>query len=447
MARVRNNLEHLTQYAIDYFENLKKKYGNRFPRRTEISDFETIEASKVILANCKLYVNSESGFVGTEMKKDDKAVFVCDCSNLDEVIVFLKDGSYSVKKVAEKVYFGKDIIYTGIFRKKDTRTVYNVAYRDGKNGKVFVKRFSVSGITRDKEYNLTQGKPGSQVLWFSANPNGEAETIKVYLKARPKLKKLIFEYSFLDLAIKGRNSRGNILSRYAVQKITLKDKGVATMGGRKIWFDTDIQRLNNDGRGLYLGEFLTDESLLAVNRNGSFYTTNFDLSNRYQQEIRLIEKLDTGKIFTAIYFDGGSGYFYLKRFRFEVSENLLQSFISEAEGSYLVDISEDTFPRIQVTFSGKHAKRPSEIIDAVEFINDKSFRAKGKRITTFEVEKIEFIEPGADPGKDDNNGKDDEMDFELDGPVSQGKTPPAPVAGEKPSANLSDEDAYQMTLL
>jgi topoisomerase-4 subunit A len=363
------------------------------------------------------------------------------------VIVFLKDGSYSVKKVAEKVYFGKDIIYTGIFRKKDTRTVYNVAYRDGKNGKVFVKRFSVSGITRDKEYNLTQGKPGSQILWFSANPNGEAETIKIYLKARPKLKKLIFEYSFLDLAIKGRNSRGNILSRYAVQKITLKDKGVATMGGRKIWFDTDIQRLNNDGRGLYLGEFLTDESLLAINRNGSFYTTNFDLSNRYQQEIRLIEKLDTEKVFTAIYFDGGSGYFYLKRFRFEVSENLLQSFISEAEGSYLVDISEDNFPRIQVSFSGKHAKRPSEIIDAVEFINDKSFRAKGKRITTFEVEKIEFIEPGADPGKSGNNGKDDEMDFELDGPVSQGKTPPAPDAGEKPSANFNDEDAYQMTLL
>ncbi len=447
MARVQHHLEHLTQYAIDYFEGLKKKYGSRFPRRTEICDFETIEASKVILANCKLYVNSESGFVGTDMKKDDKALYVCDCSNLDEIIVFLKDGSYSVRKVAEKVYFGKDIIYTGIFRKKDTRTVYNAAYRDGKNGKVFVKRFSVNSITRDKEYNLTQGKPGSQVLWFSANPNGEAETIKVYLKARPKLKKLIFEYSFLDLAIKGRNSRGNILSRYAVQKITLKDKGVATMGGRKIWFDTDIQRLNVDGRGLYLGEFLADESLLAVNRNGSFYTTNFDLSNRYPQEIRIIEKLIPEKIYTAIYYDGGSGYFYLKRFRFEISENLPQSFISEAEGSYLVDISEDTFPRIQITFAGKHEKRPAEILDAVAFINDKSFRAKGKRITTFEVGKIEFIEPATDPDESGNNGNEEDMDFELEGPVLPGETPPASAAGEKPSTNFNDEDAYQMTLL
>lgn len=447
MARVQHHLEHLTQYAIDYFEGLKKKYGSRFPRRTEICDFETIEASKVILANCKLYVNSESGFVGTDMKKDDKALYVCDCSNLDEIIVFLKDGSYSVRKVAEKVYFGKDIIYTGIFRKKDTRTVYNAAYRDGKNGKVFVKRFSVNSITRDKEYNLTQGKPGSQVLWFSANPNGEAETIKVYLKARPKLKKLIFEYSFLDLAIKGRNSRGNILSRYTVQKITLKDKGVATMGGRKIWFDKDIQRLNVDGRGLYLGEFLADESLLAVNRNGSFYTTNFDLSNRYQQEIRIIEKLIPEKIYTAIYYDGGSGYFYLKRFRFEISENLPQSFISEAEGSYLVDISEDAFPRIQITFAGKHEKRPAETLDAVTFINDKSFRAKGKRITTFEVGKIEFIEPATDPDESGNTGNEDVMDFELEGPVLPGETPPTSAAKEKPSDTFNDGDAYQMTLL
>jgi len=335
----------------------------------------------------------------------------------------------------------------GYLQKKDTRTVYNAAYRDGKNGKVFVKRFSVNSITRDKEYNLTQGKPGSQVLWFSANPNGEAETIKVYLKARPKLKKLIFEYSFLDLAIKGRNSRGNILSRYAVQKITLKDKGIATMGGRKIWFDKDIQRLNIDGRGLYLGEFLTDESLLAVNRNGSFYTTNFDLSNRYPQEIRIIEKLIPEKIYTAIYYDGGSGHFYLKRFRFEISENLPQSFISEAEGSYLVDISEDAFPRIQITFSGKHEKRPAEILDAAAFINDKSFRAKGKRITTFEVGKIEFIEPAPDPDESVNNGNEDDMDFELEGPVLPGETPPASVAGEKPSAKFNDEDAYQMTLL
>lgn len=445
MERIRHNLKHLTAYTIEYFESLKKKYGSHFPRRTEITDFETIEASKVILANCKLYVNRESGFVGTDMKKDEKAEYVCDCSNLDEVIVFLRDGTYSVRKVADKLYVGKDIIYTGIFKKRDNRTVYNVAYRDGKNGKVFVKRFVITSIARDKDYNLTQEKPGSQILWFSANPNGEAETVKVYLKARPKLRKLIFEYSFLELAVKGRNSRGNILSRYPVQKIVLKEKGVATLGGQKIWFDRDIQRLNDDGRGIYLGEFLADESLIAINRNGTFYTTNFDLSNRYQEEILAIEKFNPEKIYSAVYYDAEAKAFYLKRFRFERSENLVQSFIGNAEGSYLVGFSHDDLPVIEVTFGGKHVKRPVQEIDVAEFIGDKSFRAKGKRITTFEVQKIEFTASKSLPESEE--GEDDNMDFELEGPVLAGETPETKETDNTRPIDFNDEDAIQMTLL
>jgi len=281
---------------------------------------------------------------------------------------------------------------------------------------------------------------------LSVNPNGEAETIKVYLKARPKLKKLIFEFSFLDLAIKGRNSRGNILSRHPVQKITLKEKGVATMGGKEIWFDKDIQRLNDQGRGLFLGEFLADDSLLAINRNGTFITTNFDLSNRYQEEILTIEKMDPEKIFSAAYYDGDAGSYYIKRFRFEPSENSIQSFIGDGAGSYLVAISQEEFPVIKVTFGGKHAKRDPLIIDVAEFIGDKSYRAKGKRITTFQVEKIEFCEP-LPGGEGPVEEGDDSLDFELEGPVTAGENIPAPDTEKKPSVALDDEDAYQMTLL
>ncbi len=447
MEQIRHNLEHLTAYAIEYFEGLKKKYGSRFPRKTEITSFQTIEASTVILANCKLYVSRDSGFVGTDMKKDDKAEYVCDCSSLDEVLVFLRDGTYSIRKVADKLYVGKDIIYAGIYRKKDNRTVYNAAFRDGKNGKVFVKRFQLNSYSRDRDYNLTLGTPGSQVLWLSVNHNGEAEIIKVYLKARPKLKKLIFEFSFLDLAIKGRSSRGNILSHHPVQKIILKEKGVATMGGKEIWFDKDIQRLNDQGRGLYLGEFLADDSLLAINRNGTFTTTNFDLSNRYQEEILIIEKMYPEKIFSAAYYDADAGSYYIKRFRFEPSENMVQSFIGDGVGSYLVAVSSDDFPVIIVTFGGKHAKRNPQIIDVAEFIGDKSFRAKGKRITTFEVEKIEFRESLPVEEGPSEDGDDGSLDFELEGPVTAGESIPAPDTEKKTSIAFDDEDAYQMTLL
>ncbi|HHV40725.1 MAG: DNA gyrase/topoisomerase IV subunit A [Bacteroidales bacterium] len=446
MSRVNEHLSHLTRYTINYFKDLKKKYGSLFPRKTEIADFETIVASKVILANSKLYANKDSGFVGTELKNDEGASFVCDCSPLDEIVVFLKDGTYSVRKVEEKQYVGKDIIYTGIIKKKDERTIYNAVYRDGKGGKVYVKRFAVSSYTRDREYNLTQGKPGSQVLWFTVNPNGEAESIKVFLRAKPRLKKLIFEFSFLDIDVKGRGARGNILSHHPVQKITLLEKGVATMGGQKIWFDKDVQRLNHDERGLYLGEFSGEDSLLAVNKKGVFFTTNFDLSNRYQEEILLIEKLDTEKVFTALYYDADVEFYYIKRFRFEDSENAPQPFISTAEGSRLVALSQDASPRVEVVFGGKHAKREPLLIDAVEFISDKSFRAKGKRITTFQVDSLSFLDPLPVPVEEDI---DDDPGFELEGPVEEDTTKKEKKTGiEKKVKNSGhDEDAIQMTLL
>ncbi|NLA15969.1 MAG: DNA gyrase/topoisomerase IV subunit A [Bacteroidales bacterium] len=459
MATVKNNLKHLTRYTIKYFEDLKKKYGSLFPRKTEIADFETIVASKVILANSKLYVSKELGFVGTDLKRDDNATFVCECSQLDEFIVFLKDGTYSVRKVEDKQYVGKDIIYTGIIKKKDERTIYNVAYRDGKKGKVYVKRFPVSSYTRDREYTLTQGKPGSEVLWFTVNPNGEAETIKVFLKARPKVRKTVFEYSFLDMAIRSRNTRGNILSHHPVQKITLKEKGVATMGGQKIWFDKDVQRLNHDERGIYLGEFTAEDCLLAVNRKGKFFTTNFDLSNRYQEEVLIIEKLNPEKTFCAIYYLAEAGAFYIKRFYFEPSENAPQSFIGDAEESYLVAITDDIYPKVQVTFGGKHAKREPLLIEAEEFIGEKSFRAKGKRVTTLEVKEIEFIEQ--EPELELELETETEIDIEPETKTKIEPTPeieielemePEPKPEPKPKAEPKAEpdkkaDAVQMKLL
>lgn len=393
MAEVNNNLEHLTQYTIKYYTQLKKKYGAAFPRKTELCSFETIHATKVVASNAKLYVNRTEGFVGMDLKRDENAEFVCECSDIDDIIVFLKNGRYYVSKIAEKQFIGRDIIHVGVFVRNDERTIYNAVYRNGKGGEVFVKRFAVTGVTRDKEYDLTQGSEGSQVLWFTANPNGEAEVLKVFLKPRPKLKKLIFEFDFANLAIKGRGSMGNILSKNPIHKIQLKSKGVSQFGGQSIWFDLDINRLNTDSRGKFLGEFMSDDHILVICRNGEYYTTNFDLSNRYQGDILSVEKLDYHKVYTAVYYDSEQSSFYLKRFCFEPNDNTVQLFISDSPGSYLVQISEDKFPRIEVSFTGKHSKRAPEQIDAEEFIGCKSFRAKGKRITTFEVGSIKFIEP------------------------------------------------------
>ena len=393
MAEVKNNLDNLNSYTIKYYQQLKKKYGERFPRKTIITSFETIEATKVVAVNAKLYANKEEGFVGMDLRRDENADFVCECSDIDDIIIFLTNGKYLVTKIQDKAFVGKGIIHVGVFKKNDERTIYNAVYRHGKSGEYYVKRFAVTSITRDKEYDLTQGKDGSQVLWFTANPNGEAEVLKVFLKPRPKLKKLIFEYDFSALAIKNRGSKGNVFSKNPVHKIQLKTKGVSQFGGLSIWFDTDINRLNTDSRGKFLGEYLAGDHILAICKNGEYYTTNFDLSNRYQGELKLVEKLDTQKLFTAIYFDGEQSSFYIKRFPFEPNDNIVSSFISESLGSYLLDISYDKYPQVEIGFGGKHAKRANEIIDVETFIAGKSIRAKGKRLTSFEVDYVKFIEP------------------------------------------------------
>ncbi|MBP5505331.1 MAG: DNA gyrase/topoisomerase IV subunit A [Bacteroidales bacterium] len=398
MEKIRFNLEHLTDYTVDYFKNLKKKYGAAYPRRTRLEEFETIQAQKVVVANSKLYCSREEGFVGTDPKKLNNPEYMCDCSDIDDIIVFLKNGDYIVTTVKDKEFIGNDIIYAGVFKKGDERTIYNVVYRDGKaGGAYYVKRFAVTGVTRNKTYNLTQGKPGSRVEWFTANSNGEAETIRVIFRARPNLRKQSDNYDFAPLAIKGRGSRGNLLTRNPIARIQLKSLGVSTIGGKEIWFDEDIQRLNDAGRGISLGEFQQDEKILVVLKNGNYYTTSFDLSNRYQGDIIRIEKLDPEAVYSVAYYDKESKFYYVKRFSFEVSDNKEQSFISEAPGSKMCDICCDTFPRLEVTFKGKNASREPEILDVAEFIGKKGFKAKGRRVSTLDVAKVTFIEPFPEP--------------------------------------------------
>ena len=436
MAEVQNHLDNLTEFTINYFKNLKKKYGKAYPRLTELTGFESIAVTKVVSNNAKLYANKEEGFVGIALKKEDNAEFICDCSDLSEIIVIHKDGKYRVTKVSEKAFFGKDILYVGIFDRNDQRTIYNVIYRDGKSSVSYAKRFAITSVTRDKEYDITIGTPGSQILWFTVNHNGEAETVKIYYRQRAKLKKLIDEYDFSQLLIKGRASRGNLVSKNAIQKIQLKSKGVSTIGGKDIWFDEDIQRLNEDGRGLHLGQFNTGDHILAIFRDGTYYTTTFDLSNRYQGDLLKIEKLDTGKTYTALYYDKAVGSFYVKRFAFEVSDNTAVSFISEAKGSYLVEISDDKHPQFEITFGGKHEHREAEVVDAEEYIAKKGIQAKGKKVSAMDVKAVKFVEPLHKPedevvpqeseaenqaGEIDNTGVEDEpidLDFPDDAQLS-----------------------------
>ena len=393
MDEVQNHLDHLTDFTINYFKNLKKKYGKDYPRLTELTGFESIAVTRVVNNNAKLYANKAEGFVGINLKKEDNAEFICECSDLSEIIVIRKDGKYVVTKVSEKAFFGKDILYVGVFDRNDQRTIYNVIYREGKTSVSYAKRFAVTSVTRDKEYDITQGTPGSVILWFTVNHNAEAETVKIYYRQRPKLKKLIDEYDFSQLLIKGRASRGNLVSKNSIQKILLKSKGVSTMGGKDIWFDEDIQRLNEDERGLHLGQFNTGDHILAIFKDGTYYTTSFDLSNRYQGELLKIEKLDINKVYTALYYDKGVGAFYVKRFSFDVSDNTPVNFISESKGSYLVALSDDKHPQFEITFGGKHEHREAENIDAEEFIAKKGLQAKGKKVSAMDVKSVKFIEP------------------------------------------------------
>lgn len=393
MEKVRYNLENLTAYTIDWFRSLKKKYGKDFPRNTEITSFETITATKVVNNNAKLYANYEAGFVGMGLKKDDNGVLVGECSDLSEIIVIARNGKYRVSKVSDKAFFGKDLLYVGVFNRNDERTIYNVIYRDGKDSVYYAKRFAITSVTRDKEYDITPGKEGTVVMWFSANHNGEAEVVKINFRPRAKLKKSSIEYDFSALAVKGKASRGNLVTRFPVQKMMLKTKGVSTIGGKDIWYDADVQRLNEDGRGLHLGEFCGDEKILAVFKDGSYYTTSYDLSSRYQGEILSIGKLDEELTYTALYWDAAAKAFYIKRFSFPQSDNTPVRFISEAKGSYLVAISSDRWPQVHLVFGGKNAGREPENIDAEEFIGKKGISAKGKKCSPYELESVSFIEP------------------------------------------------------
>lgn len=411
IQEVEYNLENLVDFTIFWYQTLKEKYGKHFPRRTEIRNFETIVATKVVEANEKLYVNREEGFVGTGLKKDE---FVCNCSDIDDIIIFFKDGKYKIVKVMDKLFVGKNILHLDVFRKNDKRTVYNAIYRDGKTGPYYIKRFAVNGITRDKEYDVTQGTAGSKIVYFTTNPNAEAEVIRVTLKPKPRISKLIFEKDFSEIAIKGRQSMGNILTKNDIHKIALKHKGGSTLGGRQVWFDRDVLRLNYDNRGEYLGEFQSEDQILVVSSKGDYYTSGFDLSNHYEKDILIIEKFNNDKVWSLVLFDAEQKFYYLKRFQLETSQKT-QSLLGDNADSKLIALSGQDYPRFNVTLGGHDSYREAIEIDAEEFIGVKSYKAKGKRITTFEVATITELEPlrfnepvssGNDDEGDNGNGEE-----------------------------------------
>lgn len=389
ITRINNKLEHIVDYTIEWFNTLKEKYGKNYPRMTEIRYFDTIEATKVAEANEKLYINRQEGFIGMGLKKDE---FVCNCSDIDDVLIFYRNGTYKIVKVADKMFVGKDILYVNIFKRNDTRTIYNVIYRDGKMGFSFIKRFAITSATRDKEYDLTKGTPDSRVLYFSVNPNGEAETVKVILKPKPRQKLLVFEKNFSEILIKGRSSQGNLLTKAEIHKISLKQKGSSTLGGRQVWFDRDVLRLNYDGRGEELGEFQSEDQILVIMPNGDFYASSFDLSNHYETNIMVIEKYDPRKIWTAVLYDADQKFHYIKRFSLDVSARK-QNFLGENPKSHLLLLTDETYPRIEVVFGGHDSFRENLVIDAEEFIMVKGFKARGKRISNYEVETVNELEP------------------------------------------------------
>ena len=394
IEEIDNHLAHITEYTIDWYTRIKEKYGKNFPRRTEIRNFDTIVATKVAEANEKLYINREEGFIGTGLKKDE---YICNCSDIDDVIIFYKDGKYKIVRISDKLFVGKNILYVNIFKKNDKRTIYNVIYRDGKEGFHYIKRFNITSMIRDREYDVTQGTPGSKIVYFTANPNGEAEVIKVTLRPNPRIKKLIFEKDFSTINIKGRQSMGNLLTKYEVHKISLKQRGGSTLGGRKVWFDHDVLRLNYDGRGQYLGEFQSGESILVVHKNGEFYTTDFDLNNHYDADIQFIEKFNADKVWTAVLYDADQqNYPYIKRFCFEATARK-QNYLGENKNSSLILLTDECYPRLEVVFGGHDNFREPMVVEADEFIAVKGFKAKGKRLTTYTIETINELEPTRQP--------------------------------------------------
>ena len=433
VEEIDRKLNNMVEVTSDWYKMLKEKYGKDHPRLTELRNFDTIEAAKVAEANEKLYINREEGFIGTSLKKDE---FVDNCSDIDDVILFYKDGKFKIVRVSEKMFVGKNVMHVGIFKKNDKRTVYNVVYRDGKEGFHYIKRFAVTAMTRDREYDVTQGTPGSRIVYFSANPNGEAEIIKVTLKPNPRIKKLMFEKDFSEINIKGRQSQGNILSKFDVHRISLKQRGGSTLGGRQVWFDWDVQRLNYDGRGQYLGEFHSEDSILVMLQGGDYYLSNFDVNNHYETNIRLIEKYDPSKVWTVALVDAdNNGYPYLKRFTLDAT-NKRQNYLGENKENRELLMSVQYYPRLQVTFGGGDSFREPLVVDAEEFIAVKSFKAKGKRITTFEVSDIVELEPTRYPTEEELTPSEEP----IDEPVNED-----PDAG-KSESDILDELTGQMKL-
>ena len=392
VAEIEHDLEHMTDVTINWFMFIKNKYGNEHPRHTEIRSFDTIDSAKVVEANQKLYINRQEGFIGTGLKKDE---FVCNCSDIDDIIIFYKNGKYKIIKVADKIFVGKGIIWLQVFKKNDKRTIYNVVYKDGREGYYYMKRFNVTSMTRDREYDLTAGTPGSKVNYFTANPNGEAEIIKVVLEPDPKKKRqnIFLERDFSKVMIKSRGAKGVILTKQSIHRIGLKSQGHSTLGGRKVWFDPDVKRINYEEHGRFLGEFFDEDRILVILDNNDFYITNFDANNHYPDNIVRIEKWQPDKVWTAVLFDADNqGYPYIKRFTMDAMAKP-QNFVGENANSRLVILTDVPFPRIKVTYGGHDATRSPEEIDAEQFIGQKGFKAKGKRISTWQIGTIEELEP------------------------------------------------------
>ena len=428
--RVRHDLEHLTDYAVAWYGRIKEKYGKGRERRTELREFDSIEAAKVVVANAKLYVDREGGFfgIGNAMKKDE---YVCDCSDIDEVIVFTQAGNYLVTKVSDKAFYAPGIQYIGVFKRNDERTIYNVLYRDGEKGPIMMKRCAIKGVTRDREYAITKGTPGSRILYMSVNPNGEAEVLKIMFKQRTRLKKAIVDLDFSKLAIKGRSSQGNLFSRYAIHKIQVKERGASTLAGQNIWFDEDVMRLNTDGRGRLLGEFQGDDKIIVFTSKGQYYTTGYDTGHHFPEDTIRVEKYAPDRIYSVAYYDADSRYYYLKRFAAEASDNRMQSFIDDSNPrSRMTALSADRYPQLEITYGGAHRTRPADLVDVEQFIGVKSHRAKGKRLTTYDVASLRFTEPlRPDPDETSSgNGNGEADDTANDLPDTPA---PSPESGDQ----------------
>ncbi|WP_302385635.1 DNA gyrase/topoisomerase IV subunit A [uncultured Alistipes sp.] len=423
------HLAHLTEYAVAWYERIRDKYGKGRERRTELREFDSIEATKVAVTNARLYVDRAEGFFGIGKSMKD-AEPVCDCSDIDDVIVFTKEGRYVITKVSDKAFFQKGIYYIGVFKRNDERTIYNVLYRDGKNGPLMMKRCAIKGVTRDKEYDITKGTPKSEILYMSVNPNGEAEVLKVYFKPRPRLKKVIVDLDFSTLAIKGRQSQGNLFSRYGIHKIVLKERGASTLGGLNVWFDEDVRRLNSDGRGKWLGEFKGDDKLIVWTSKNQYYITGYDLGQHFPDETVRVDRYDPDRIYSLCYYDRGQRYYYMKRFTAETSDRL-QAFLDE--DADFVCVTDCRGAQLEIAYKGAHATRPADLVDVDEFVGVKSHRAKGKRLTTYDVAALRFVEPELPPEPD---GEEVPSDGDPDGAFGGGN--PAAAAD---GAAVGSEDA------